>query len=213
MEKDSNFQLQDPAASDGLVITRQLQRYRQRDLIPSHLYRLGTKLFRSEPTRHRVIEASRYVPRELVPHAANLRRTWDGKPLDSACARSQKPLLQRRHSEQSLIHVKTSDFTEEHYRQWMEERRSVRAGLDGMAVSERWLSTKTRTPLENKLLAELRYKKKAAMTTQIPVTRSQVSSVSVAEMSFFCIIYGGSYDVTMYVFSAGGCCNIIEQHG
>lgn len=157
------------------VYTDQLQRYRQRDLTPSHLYRLGTKLFGSEPIRHRVIEAAHYVPRRLIPHTINLRRTWDGKPLDDV--RPQKPqVLQRKHSEQNLNAVKTSDFTQAQYRQWMDERTRVRDGLDAMAISERWLCSKTRTPLENKLLAELRGKRRAAIAASapIPTTQSEV---------------------------------------
>ena len=156
--------------------TDQLRRYRQRDLIPSHLYRLGTKLFGSEPLRRRVIEASHYVPRELVPHAINLSRTWDGQPV----ARDEKPpVLQRRLSEQRLHNVSTSEFTHDQYRQWMDERRRLRDGLDAMALSERWLCSKERTPLENKLLAELRSKRKAAIaaSTPIPTTHSEVRAL------------------------------------
>ena len=155
-----------------MEVTNQLQCYRQRDLTPSHLYRLGTKLFGSEPTRHRVIEAAHYVPRKLVPHTINLRRTWDGKPLEDV--RSQRPvILQRRHSEQNLNTVKTSDFTQDQYRQWMDERTQVRNGLDAMAISERWLCSKTRNPLENKLLAELRGKRRAAIAASAPITTTQ----------------------------------------
>ena len=164
-------------------MTDGLQRYRQRDLIPSHIYRLGTKLFRSEPTRRRVIEAAHYVPRELVPHAANLRRTWDGRPLDTVHgARPQKsPVLQRRHSEQNLNAVDASDFTQAQYRQWMEERRRVRDGLEAMAISERWLCSKTRSPLENKVLAELRCKRREAITASVPIptTQSEVRHATV----------------------------------
>ena len=158
--------------------SEELQRYRQRSLIPSHLYRLGTKLFGSEPTRHRVIDAARFVRRELVPHAIHLRRTWDGRPLETAQdVLAKKPsVLQRTHSEQNLNAVKTSDFTEAQYRQWMDERRRTRDGLESMAVSERWLCSKTRTPLEDKLLAELRGKRRATISasTPIPASRSEV---------------------------------------
>ena len=163
----------------------ELQRYRQRDLIPSHLYRLGTKLFGSEPPRHRVIDAARYVPRELVPHATNLRRTWDGRPLETTQGvRAQRSLhLQRRHSDQNLNAVKAGNFTQDQYRQWMDERRRTREGLESMNVSERWLCSKTRTPLENKLLAELRGKRRAttAATSQIPASRSEVSHTNVMQ--------------------------------
>lgn len=166
-------QREEPLVSNPSDVSSQLHRYRQRDLTPSHLYRLGTKLFRSEPTRHRVIDAAHYVPRELVPHETNLRRTWDGKPLEKVYDRSQRTSLQRRHSDQSLNSVKTSDFTQDQYRQWMDERRSVRNGLDMMAISERWLCTKTRTPLENKLLSELRSKRKSSITASVPIPASQ----------------------------------------
>lgn len=171
MDRESNLQV---AAKDGSAVSHQLDSYRQRDLTASHLYRLGTKIFGSEPpTRRRVIEAADFQPPQYTPHRANLRRTWDGKPLVPA----RKPLLVRRHSEQSLVGVSPADFTEEQYRQWMEERRSIRAGLDGMAVSERWLCSKTRTPLENNVLAELRSKRRRQSTQdQIPTTKSEVHS-------------------------------------
>ena len=158
------------------LLADKLHGYRQRDLTPSHLYRLGTKLFGSEPVRHRVIDAAHYVPRKLVPHVVNLRRTWDGQPLDEL-RRERSEKLQRRHSEQNLNDVSTSDFTQEQYRQWMEERKRVRKGLEGMAVSERWLCSKTRSPLENKALAELRSRRRTAAiaaSTQIPTTKSEV---------------------------------------
>lgn len=166
-------QRQESLISNPSYMSSQVHRYRQRDLTPSHLYRLGTKLFRSEPTRHRVINAAHYVPRELVPHARNLRRTWDGKPLDNVYDRSQRLPLQRRHSDQSLNSVKTSDFTQDQYRQWMDERRSIRNGLDMMTISERWLCTKTRTPLENKVLSELRCKRKASIAASVPIPATQ----------------------------------------
>lgn len=162
------------AAESEISLSEELHRYRQRDLIPTHLYRLGTKLFGSEPTRRRVIDAARYVPRELVPHAVNLRRTWDGRPLEIA---QQKPsTLQRRHSDLNLDSVKARDFTEDQYRQWMDQRKRTRDGLDSMALSERWLCSKTRTPLENKLLAELRGKRRAAIaaSSQILASKSEV---------------------------------------
>ena len=158
------------------LLADKLHGYRQRDLTPSHLYRLGTKLFGSEPVRHRVIDAAHYVPWKLVPHVVNLRRTWDGQPLDEL-RRERSEKLQRRHSEQNLNDVSTSDFTQEQYRQWMEERKRVRKGLEGMAVSERWLCSKTRSPLENKALAELRSRRRTAAiaaSTQIPTTKSEV---------------------------------------
>ena len=171
MDQGSDVQF---AARDGSAVPHQLDNYRQRDLTASHLYRLGTKIFGSEPpTRRRVHEAADFHPPEHTPHRANLRRTWDGKPLVPA----RKPLLVRRHSEQSLVGVRTADFTEDQYRQWVEERRGIRAGLDGMAVSERWLCSKTRTPLENNVLAEIRSKRRRASThDQIPTTKSEVHS-------------------------------------
>ena len=156
------------AAQQDISSPQELLRYRQRDLIPSHLYRLGTKLFGSEPTRHRVIDASRYVQRELVPHAENLRRTWDGRPIETA--REKKPLaLQRRHSDVNLHSVKTSDFTEDQYRQWVSLRKKTREGLESMALSERWLCSKSRSTLENKLLAEMRGRRRAALTASLPI--------------------------------------------
>lgn len=161
------------ASDEDRELEHELHRYRQRDLVPSHLYRLGKKLFTTEPVRRRVIDAARYVPadRKLVPHATNLRRTWDGRPLESVHPESHPP-LPRRHSDQNLNYVKSSDFTKREYRQWMDERKKTRDDLESMAISETWLSTKSRSLLENKLYCELREKRRAeiAATSQIQTT-------------------------------------------
>ena len=167
MDSESSQDLPDLA-------TDQLERYRQRDLMPSHLYRLGTRLFRSDPirtTRRRMIDASRCEPRLYEPHEHKyLRRTWDGKPLENALRKSSPT---SRHSDLSLHSINACNFTEDQYREWLRERKSVREGLEGMSISERWLCSKARTHLENKLLAELRDKRKASTAT-IAVTESEV---------------------------------------
>ena len=64
---------------------------------------------------------------------------------------------------QSLTHAKiaeTDDIATEEYREWIEQRKALRAGLDEMGISERWLCSKTRTPLENNFLAEIRDRRK-----------------------------------------------------
>ena len=47
-----------------------LRRYRQRDLVPSHLLRLGMRLFSNQrqPVRRRIIDAQFYGPPERLPH-------------------------------------------------------------------------------------------------------------------------------------------------
>ena len=74
---------------------------------------------------------------------------------------------------QNLNAVKTTDFTQDEYRRWVEERQRMREGLESMAVSERWLCSKTRTPLENKLLAELRGKRRASIAASSPILELQ----------------------------------------
>ena len=69
---------------------------------------------------------------------------------------------------QSLTNAKiaeTDDIaTEEQQRKWIEQRKALRVGLDEMGISERWLCSKTRTPLENSFLAEIRERRKKAIT-------------------------------------------------
>ncbi len=52
-------------------------------------------------------------------------------------------------------------FTDETYRQWVTERRRMRAGLESLGASEQWLLSKERTPLEASLLNHLRRRGRA----------------------------------------------------
>ena len=204
---DQGPDVQVAARLNSSSVSRQLDNYRQRDLTASHLYRLGTKIFGSEPAiRRRVHDTSEFQSPQYTPHRDNLRRTWDGKPLVPA----RKPLLVRRHSEQSLVGVRTADFTEKQYRQWVEERKGIRAGLDGMAVSERWLCSKTRSPLENNVLAEIRSKRRRPSThDQIPTSKSEVHNyilLIIHTCRHSCMYVTVTYiPVSVVIIPSGGC--------
>ena len=135
---------------DYLPVDEQLQHYKQRDLMPSHIFRVGIRLFGNAPlTRTRVFEASHYSPPNWQPrvHPSRILHPPDKeqeqeRKLDEALQGPRKP----------------SEFTEAEYRQWVEERMKIREGLEGMGVSERWLCSKNRTPAEEYLLAQLKEK-------------------------------------------------------
>ena len=135
---------------DYLPMEERLQRYKQRDLIPSHLFRVGIRLFGNAPlTRTRVFEASQYSPPKWQPrvHPSRVLQPPDKEQeqeikLDEALKSPRKP----------------SEFTEADYREWVEERMRIREGLEDMGVNERWLCSKNRTPAEEHLLAQLREK-------------------------------------------------------
>lgn len=135
---------------DYLSMEERLQQYKQRDLIPSHLYRIGIRLFGNAPlTRTRVFQASQFSPPNWQPrvHPSRVLHSPDKEQeqeikLEEALKGPRKP----------------SDFTEAEYREWVEERMRIREGLEGMGVSERWLCSKDRTPAEEHLLTQLREK-------------------------------------------------------
>ena len=127
-----------------------------RDLLPSHVYRLGVRLFGSQPIRRsRVIEASLFHPTPKTPHSALLRRTLDGKDERTKRPTPLLPPEMPPAQPQALAGSDVGTFTEGDYRCWLESRRSMRATLDGAGLTERWLRSKDRTELEGAVLARL----------------------------------------------------------
>lgn len=137
-----------------LVPTR--EQGHERDLLPSHVYRLGVGLFKSQPIRRRVIEASLFCPSLKTPHAELLRRTLDGREERTT---RPPPLLSPPEmppaQPQALAGSDVRTFTEDDYHCWLYSRRSMRASLDGAGLTERWLRSKDRTELEGGVLARL----------------------------------------------------------
>ena len=179
---------------DHLPASEQLARYRQRDLVPSHLYRLGTKLLGSHHPRRRVIDASLYTPQERTPHAQLIRRSWDGRTVASTSSGPESTnqthlartntlpvsasLAQeapRDAGGRNTMGLKARDFSMEDYRRWISERRELRASLDGLGASEAWLSSKERTPLEETLLSRLSSERRAAERKAPVSTTTEVS--------------------------------------
>ena len=157
---------------ESLPIEDQLTRYSQRDLVPSHLHRIGTHLFGgcSFNARCRVIDASHYSPQSGVIHHTSLNTSLDGRTherYDRTDSRFVKSL-----SEPS---VKLSG-SESKYRQWIADRKMLRHDLDSLGATERWLISKERTPLETSLLTRLRNdsKKKDRANTKLEVEISEV---------------------------------------
>ena len=157
---------------ESLPIEDQLTRYRQRDLVPSHLHRIGTHLFGgcSFNARHRVVDASHYSPQSDVIHHTLLNTSFNGRTherYDRTYGRLVKSL-----SEPS---VKLSE-SESKYRKWIADRKVLRHDLDSLGPTERWLTSKERTPLETSLLTRLRNesKKKDRANTKPEVEISEV---------------------------------------
>lgn len=157
---------------ESLPIEDQLTRYRQRDLVPSHLHRIGTHLFGgcSFNARRRVVDASHYSPQSDVIHHTLLNTSFNGRTherYDRTYGRLVKSL-----SEPS---VKLSE-SESKYRKWIADRKVLRHDLDSLGPTERWLTSKERTPLETSLLTRLRNesKKKDRANTKPEVEISEV---------------------------------------
>lgn len=143
----SNYGLQrlfrDPI--EQLPIDEQLKYYHQRDLFPSYFYRLGTRVFKIQPSqRRRVFEASLYSPAQRTPHA---------HPTNYVTAPRQECIQQQIKEDK-----KPSELSEEELREWVQRRQELRCGLEGMGINEQWLCSKDRTPAEDRVFAQLRAK-------------------------------------------------------
>ena len=126
-----------------------------RDLHPSHVYRLGVGIFKSQPIRRRVVEASLFSPPHKAPHAELMRRTLDGKDEKTTRHSPLLPPEMPPAQPQSLAGSDVRTFTEEDYHRWVESRRSMRACLEGAGLTKRWLHSKDRSELEGAVLARL----------------------------------------------------------
>ena len=184
---------------DHLPLSEQLTYYRQRDLVPSHLYRVGTRLFGSSGigARHRVTDTSFHSPSKGVCHEILLQRSLDGKEaslpshygMHTGSAgikghQQQFRAIRKSRSEPSVSHLgfENSDFSEPQYRKWLSDRRTLREGLDSLGANEKWLCSKERTPLESSLLRKIRNKPRKSITTT-------VSDLSLPEVSMHNIVY------------------------
>ena len=157
---------------DHLPPVEQLQHYRQRDLLPSHLHRMGTGIFGNSPLRQRVIDASLYSPPLRTPHIDVIRRSLDGRsPVTSRQPRNESSTIKE---PSGYIHRSLSDpagisalgFTEADYKQWLARRREMRSSLEGLGANKQWLCSKERTPLENTLLSQLRSRERASIVPE-----------------------------------------------
>lgn len=145
---------------DHLPPSDQLQFYHQRNLVPSHLYRLGTGILGGSPPRRRVIDASLYAPPGGTPHAQLIWRSLDGrvKPVGRSPTTKEGLTSGACVRPRSLTDpaMAAHQFTEEEYRGWVGQRQRLRADLEAMGASQRWLLSKERTPLETFLLSHMR---------------------------------------------------------
>ncbi len=158
---------------ESLPIEKQLTRYRQRDLVPSHLHRIGTRLFRGSSfnTRRRVIDASHFSPPNRINHQALLNASFDGRirePHDKTSSKLTKSL-----SEPSV----TLSDPESEYRKWLAERKVLRNDLDSLGATEKWLTSKECTPLEASLLTQLRDQKRLASAKLISKESLEVCTI------------------------------------
>ena len=170
---------------ESLPIGEQLTHYRQRDLVPSHLYRLGTSLFgrSSLATRRRVFDAEHFPQHNGVNHYELLNKSLDGRAVPERD--SSKSKLAKSLSEPS---VKLSD-AETEYKKWISDRKMLRTTLDSLGANEKWLLSKERTPLESTLLAKLRTKSRkedpASAKLQVQLSEASCNSLDAGVFMFY----------------------------
>ena len=166
---------------DHLPPSSQLPFYRQRDLVPSHLYRLGTGIFGNEPLRRRrVFDASLYSPPQKTPHSTLLKRSVDGRPVPLVCSRLDAQSKEKALSSCDQLNegqIVGESFTEAQYKQWLSNRQTMRSNLESLGANEEWLLFKERTPLENTLRSQLMEKGKAAESGVEDREKTEVRSI------------------------------------
>lgn len=152
---------------DHLPESQQLQNYHQRNFIPSHLYRMGVKLFRKEPTvRTRVIDASYWIPKNDQTSA---KTNWSS--LSSPLKDDFKPASA------------PTQYTVEEYKNWIAHRQELRKNLEQFGGCEQWLLSKSCTPVEASVLEKLRAQRRESSLTQRTPSSSESISTDDEELS------------------------------
>lgn len=131
-----------PPDIDHLPIEEQLQHFHQRDIMPSHIFRVGMKIFsKKPPVRRRIIDSS------ICWKPSNVTKT-----------------NQRAEPSRKTVHVHVPTITPSppaysDYKAWISQRRQMRETLDSIGAHEQWLMSKECTPIEATLLAKLKEEK------------------------------------------------------
>lgn len=138
---------------DHLPVEEQLSHYHQRDLMPTHVFRVGMKIFgKKPPIRRRVIEGSY------------------GKSIQHSLHRDRQKITKDKDKEE-----KTQDDQQQEYKTWLEQRKKLREGLESIGAHEQWLTSKKCTPIEAKLLAKLKEERRLRNKPKSPPPPSEVS--------------------------------------
>ena len=146
---------------DHLPESQQLQNYHQRNFIPSHLYRMGVKLFRKEPTvRTRVIDASYWIPKN-----------------DQTSAKTNWPSLSSPLKDDFKPASAPTQYTVDEYKNWIAHRQELRKNLEQLGGCEQWLLSKSCTPVEASVLERLRAQRRESSLTQRTPSSSEVCNI------------------------------------
>ena len=152
-----------PSIERSLSLQEELQKYHQRDLLPSHIYRVGMKIFgKKQVTRKRIIDPS---------------ITWKEPPATSIKnSLIQEPSLEKSTLLGSPVKGPTDSkaMSVEMYKEWVGRRKKMRSMLDSIGAHEQWLSSKECTPIEAALLEKLRQERIERNRVKPPPTPSEV---------------------------------------
>ena len=164
------------SVESSLLLTESPSGYHQRDLLPSHIYRVGVKIFNKTPAyRTRLIDTTLCKQRlNLIPHPIMSKRLHDLKAAKSkdATPQADTPLQETiRKTEKKS----PSAFTTTDYSNWISNRQQLRSDLDKLGANEKWLSNKECTPIEATLLEKLQTERWLAGRKVVPPTPVEVS--------------------------------------
>lgn len=153
-----------PSIERSPSLQEELQKYHQRDLLPSHIYRVGMKIFGKKPlSRKRIINPS---------------MTWKDPPATSI----RNSLIKEPSLEKSTLlgsgkgpGTDSNVMSVDMYREWVGRRKEMRNMLDSIGAHEQWLSSKECTPIEAALLEKLRRERIERNRIKPPPTPSETS--------------------------------------
>lgn len=153
-----------PSIERSPSLQEELQKYHQRDLLPSHIYRVGMKIFGKKPlSRKRIINPS---------------MTWKDPPATSI----RNSLIKEPSLEKSTLlgsgkgpGTDSNVMSVDMYREWVGRRKEMRNMLDSIGAHEQWLSSKECTPIEAALLEKLRRERIERNRIKPPPTPSEVT--------------------------------------
>ncbi|XP_071960308.1 EF-hand calcium-binding domain-containing protein 12-like isoform X2 [Antedon mediterranea] len=153
-----------PDNSEYLPIEEQLQFYKQRDLSKTKNYGTVLRIWGQPRSRRRVIIAppmNEVSGREMMGRqSAKYLKPLVREPKNMQLVDRALSEIEKAEKHQNELKERTEIF-----HKWLGDRKQLRESLDQMGLDEKWLMTKEKTPLEQRVYNQMRDARLATMNT------------------------------------------------